>query len=143
MLFKRLNRSSPEQVFISMQANAAGIAADDVVSLETAAASVDGVKVIQPATALAAAHAIVGIADSAIANGSFGLVQIFGYRSTSRVILTDSTQSALAQALRAVSGQDYLSTVASTVGVMPPAVLLESLATGTTTASAKIFLRMM
>ena len=143
MIFKRLNRTAAEQIFAVFQANASGIAADDVVSLETTAASVDGVKVIQPGTALAAAHAVVGIADSAIGNGSYGLVQIFGYRSTSRIILTDSTQSALAQALKAVSAQDYLSTVASTVGVVPFAVLLESLAIGTTTASAKIFLRMM
>ena len=143
MIFKRLNRTAPEQVFAVFQANAAGIAADDVISLETAAASVDGVKVIQPGTALAASHAVVGVADAAIGNGAYGLGQIYGFRSTSRIILTDSTQSALAQALKAVSSQDYFSTVASTIGVVPFAVLLESLATGTTTASQKVFLRMM
>ena len=143
MIFKRLNRTLAEQIFLVFQANAAGIAADDVVSLETAAASVDGIKIIQPATALAAAHAVVGVADAAIANGAYGLVQVYGPRSTSRIILTDTSQAGLGHALKAVSGQDYLSTAVSTVGVVPFAVLLESLATGTTTASQKIFLRMM
>ena len=143
MIFKRLNRTAGEQIFLVFQANVSGIAADDVVGLETAAASVDGIKINQPATAVLAAHAVVGVADSAIANGSYGLVQVYGPRSTSRIILTDSTQSSLAQALKAVSGQDYFSTVASTVGVVPFAVLLESLTTGTTTASQKVFLRMM
>jgi hypothetical protein len=143
MIFKRLNRTLGEQVFIVMQANVSGIAADDVVCLETAAASVDGVKINQAATAALAAHGIVGVADAAIANGAYGLVQVYGPRSTSRIILTDSTQSSLAMALKGVSSQDYFSTVASTVGVVPFAVLLESLATGTTTASQKIFLRMM
>lgn len=143
MIFKRLNRTLAEQIFLVFQANAAGIAADDVVSLETAAASVDGIKIIQPATALAAAHGVVGVADAAIANGAYGLVQVYGPRSTSRIILTDTTASALALALKAVSGQDYFSTVASTVGVVPFAVLLESITTGTTTASQKVFLRMM
>ena len=142
MLFKRLNRSDAERVFIAMQANEANIAADDVVALETTAASVDGVKIVQPSTALQAAHGTIGVADAAIANGSFGLVQTWGYRSTSRLVTTDSSY-ALNVALRAASGQDYFSTVASTVGVVPLAVLLETATTSTGTVSRKIFLRCM
>lgn len=142
MLFKRINRSDAERVFIAMQANAAGIAADDIVCLESTAASVDGVKVIQPATALQAAHTCVGVADAAIANGSFGLVQIYGYRSTSRIVTTDSSY-ALDIALQPTSGQDYFSTKASTAGVTPLAVLLETHTTSTGTVSKKIFLRAM
>lgn len=142
MLFKRLNRSDAERVFISMQANEANIAADDCVALETTAASVDGVKIVQPATALQAAHGVVGVADAAIGNGSFGLVQIYGYRSTSRIVTTD-TSLALNLALRAASGQDYFSTVGSTVGVVPLGVLLETHTTSTGTVSKKIFLRCM
>ena len=142
MIFKRLNRTLAEQIFLVFQANVANIAADDVVSLETAAASVDGIKINQGATAIIANHAVVGVADAAIANGAYGLVQVYGPRSTSRIVMTDSSY-ALAVALRAASGADYFSTVASTVGVMPIAVLLETITTGTTTASVKVFLRMM
>lgn len=140
MIFKRLNRTEPERIFVVMQANEANIAADDVVCLESTAASVDGVKVIQPATALQAAHSVVGVADAAIANGAYGLVQVFGYRSTSRIVTTNSDY-ALNIALTPSSGQDYLSTVASTVGVVPLAVLLESQTSSTGTVSKKVFLR--
>jgi len=145
MLFKRLNRTDAERVFVVMQANASGIAADDVVQLELAAASVDGVKVIQPASANLLAT--VGVADAAIASGAYGLVQVYGYRSTSRIGPTDSTQSSLGQALVPVAGQDYFSTLTSVTGAnaFPIAILLESLTTGTSsnTVSKKIFLRCM
>lgn len=144
MLFKRLNRTDAERVFVVMQANAAGIAADDVVQLELTAASVDGVKVIQPATANLLAT--VGVADAAIANGAYGLVQVYGYRSTSRIGPTDSTQTSLGQALTPVAGQDYFSTITSlSMNGTPIAILLESLTTGTSsnTVSKKIFLRCM
>ncbi|HYE89554.1 MAG TPA: hypothetical protein VEA38_00985 [Terriglobales bacterium] len=142
MVIQRVNREAAERIFIVMQANESGIAADDVVALETTAASVDGVKVVQPATALQAAHGVVGVADAAIAQNAYGLVQVYGYRSTSRIVTTDSSY-ALNIALRAASGQDYFSTQASTVGVVPPAVLLETHTTSTGTVSKKVFLRMM
>ena len=144
MLFKRLNRTDAERVFVVMQANASGIAADDVVQLELAAASVDGVKVIQPASANLLAT--VGVADAAIASGAYGLVQVYGYRSTSRIGPTDSTQTSLGQALTPVAGQDYFATITSlSMNGTPIAILLESLATGTSsnTVSKKIFLRCM
>ena len=144
MLWKRLNRTAPETVFAVFQANAAGIAADDVVQLELTAASVDGVKIIQPATSNL--KAVVGVADAAIGNGAYGLVQIFGYRSTSRLGPTDSTQTSLGQCLTPVAGQDYFSTITSLGGNgYPIAVLLESMTTGTSsdTVSKKILLRAM
>jgi len=144
MLFKRLNRTDAERVFVVMQANASGIAADDVVQLELAAASVDGVKVIQPASANLLAT--VGVADAAIASGAYGLVQVYGYRSTSRIGPTDSTQTSLGQALTPVAGQDYFSTITSlSMNGTPIAILLESLTTGTSsnTVSKKICLRCM
>ena len=89
MLFQRLNKENPERIFQLMQANEANVAADDVVQLELTAASVDGVKIVQPNTG--ELNATVGIADAAIGNGNFGLVQIFGYRSTSRVLQTGTS----------------------------------------------------
>jgi hypothetical protein len=144
MLFKRLNRTDAERVFAVFQANAAGIAADDVVQLELTAASVDGVKIIQPAAA-PALLSTVGIADAAIANGAYGLVQIYGYRSTSRVNTSGSTY-ALGQVLTPVAAQDYLTSMTSLAGVWPAFICLEtvtSVATGDSTFSRKIFIRCM
>ena len=142
MLFKRLNRTDAERVFVVMQANVANIAADDVVSLETNASSVDGVKINQPATAIIAQHCVVGVADAAIANGAYGLVQIYGYRSTSRVLASNGDQ-ALAVALAPVSGQDYLSSFVSSTAIYPQFVLLESATSSNGTVSKKIFIRCM
>ena len=72
MIFKRINRTDAESVFIVLQANEAGVAADDVVQLELVAASVNGVLIVQPNAA--ELNAVVGIADAAIGNAAFGLV---------------------------------------------------------------------
>jgi hypothetical protein len=143
MIFKRVNRTDAERVFVVFQANEASIAADDVVGLELAAASVDGVKISQ--VAATEEHATVGVADAAIANGSYGLVQVYGYRSTSRINTTGATLTP-GVALGAVAGADYLETKASIAPPwMPIFTLLESAAsTGTTaTVSKKIFIRAM
>lgn len=142
MILKRVNREEAERVFIVMQANDANVAADGTVCLETNASSVDGVKVIRGATAIVANHCFVGVADAAISSGAYGLVQIYGYRSTSKVLASNADQ-ALGVALAAASAQVYLSSYASTVGVMPPAVLLESATSSNGTVSRKIFLRCM
>ena len=110
MLFQRVNRTDPERVFVVMQANEANIAKDDVVQLELTAASVDGVKIAQPNTN--ELHAAVGVADAAIANGEYGLVQVYGYRSSSRIFQT-SVSISLADLLVPVAGEDYLQAVAS------------------------------
>lgn len=143
MIFKRINRSDAERIFVAFQANEASIAADDVVGLELAAASVDGVKISQ--VAATEDHATVGVADAAIANGGYGLVQVYGYRSTSR-ILSSGASLTPGQAMGVAAGQDYLDTRASiSPAFLPAFVLLESAAsTGTTaTVSKKIFIRAM
>ncbi len=145
MLFKRLNRSDAERVFCVFQANVAGIAADDVVQLEFTAASVDGVKVIQPTSAQL--NGVVGVADAAIGNGAYGLVQIYGYRSTSRILQSGSTLP-LGVALIAVAAQDWLDTI-SLAGAgcyLPAFTLLETAASAVganSTISKKIFIRCM
>ena len=145
MLFKRLNRTDAERVFSVFQANEASIAADDVVALELTAASLDGVKIAQPVTASLAA--VVGIADAAIANGAYGLVQIYGYRSTSRVLQTGTSLTAGLTILTPVNAQDYLSSGATVpAGYLPAFVLLNSqtsVAGANSTVSAKIFIRTM
>lgn len=145
MLFKRLNRTDAERVFSVFQANAAGIAADDVVALELTDASVDGVKIVQPVAA--SLTAVVGIADAAIANGAYGLVQIYGYRSTSRVLMTGTSLTAGLTVLTPVASQDYLSSGATVpAGYLPAFVLLNSQSSApgaNSTTSAKVFIRAM
>ncbi len=144
MLFKRLNRSDAERVFCVFQANAAGISADDVVQLELNATSVDGVKIIQPTAAQM--WATVGVADAAIGNGSYGLVQIYGYRSTSRILLTGTSLTA-GCVLGPVAGSDYLQSQATVpIGYLPAFALLESASSAagaTDSVSKKIFIRAM
>lgn len=144
MIFQRVNRTDPERIFQVMQANEANVAADDVVQLELTAASVDGVKIVQPNTG--ELNATVGIADAAISNGSYGLVQIYGYRSTSRVLQT-GTSLTLGVALGPVAGSDMLQSNASIApSYMPAFVLLESASSAPgadSTVSKKIFIRCM
>lgn len=147
MVFKRLNRTSAEQVFGVFKAAEAGIAADDpvAVSVTGGAATPDGVSVEQPTgSAGQAVNTFVGVADAAIGNGSYGLVQIYGYRSTSRVLQQLSSVAA-GVALYPVSDQDFLASAAAAVAVAPVATLLDSIPTSgsTTSYSAKIFLRCM
>jgi len=147
MQFKRVNRDAPERIFCVFKANEAGIAADDVVQLELTAASVDGVLVVQPNSN--ELNAFCGIADAAIGNGSYGLVQVAGYRSTSRIFQTN-TSIALAQLLVPVAGADYVQSVASSttssadVTLQPVmAVLLETIASSSASAtiSKKIWIK--
>jgi hypothetical protein len=86
----------------------------------------------------------VGVADAAIGNGSYGLVQVYGYRSTSRVLQQLSSVAA-GVALYPVSDQDFLASAAAAVAAFPTATLLDSIPTSgsTTSYSAKIFLRCM
>jgi hypothetical protein len=144
MILKRLNRVAAETVFAVFQANASGIAADDVVSLELTAASVDGVKIVQPVTA--ALFATVGVADAAIANGAYGLVQIYGYRSTSRVLQTGTSLTA-GCVLGPLNAADHLGSVATVpIGYLPAFVLLEDASSApgaNSTTSKKIFIRAM
>lgn len=142
MIFKRLNRTSPEQVFAVFKAVEAGIAADDVVALDSA--SPDGVGIEQPTSGKLAG--VVGVADAAIASGAYGLVQIYGYRSTSRV-RSDSTSIAAFVPLKVVADADYLLSEASIAGsgqIFPSFVILETAADNSgSTLSKKIFIRCM
>jgi hypothetical protein len=115
------------------------------VALELTAASLDGVNIVQPVAA--ALSSVVGIADAAIANGAYGLVQIYGYRSTSRVLLTGTSLTAGLTQLAPVAANDYLSSGATVpAGYLPAFVLLNSQSSApgaNSTVSAKIFIRCM
>ncbi|MBI3937131.1 MAG: hypothetical protein HY323_09155 [Betaproteobacteria bacterium] len=137
-------------MFIVVQANEA-LAVDDCCQWELASASIDGVKVRQPDTGNL--FAFVGVADAAISANAFGLVQVYGYRSTSRVFQTDTSQNT-GVALVPTAAQVYLqsvattiqvsSTIATTVTLQPIfAVLGETVSNSaaSATTTAKVFIR--
>ncbi len=150
MLFKRVNRTDPEQIFVVVFNNeGASLSANNTCQLELASASVDGVKVRQPDTGNL--FAFVGIVDAAIADQAYGLVQIYGYRSTVTVFQTNTSQ-ATGQPLVPVAGVGYMATSATTLAsnttitFLPIfAVLAESItdSAGSATVNVKAFIRAM
>ena len=148
MIIKRLNRSDPERVFVVALCNEAN-SADDAVALETASASIDGIKVRQPDTGLL--YTFVGVSDASLASGAYGLIQVYGYRSTSKVFQTNTSQDT-GVVLVPVAAAAYLQSTASSttssanVTAQPIyAALLETIASSASsvTISAKVFLRAM
>ena len=116
------------------------MSADDGCILETNSDSIDGVRVRQTDTGLL--HAFVGVADAAITSGNYGLIQVYGYRSTSRVFQTN-TSIDTGTPLVPVAGAAYVQSFASSN--VPYAVLLETIvsAAASATISKKIFIRAM
>jgi len=139
MIFQRLNRTDPERIFMVMRSNETS-AADDCVCLETNSDSIDGVRVRLPDTGLL--HTFVGVADAAITSGSYGLIQVYGYRSTSRIFQTNTsidTGVVLTPVAAAVYAQSFASSN------VPYGVLLETIVSSSVsnTVSRKIFIRAM
>lgn len=111
MLLKRLNRDEPERVFVPFENNeGAQLNADATVRLQMNS-DVDGIKAVSVTTGTL--WAFLGIIDANVADGNFGLAQVYGYRSTSRVFQTNTSQ-ATGLPLAPVAGQQYLQTVATT-----------------------------
>lgn len=131
--------SVPEAVFgVFYNAEGASIPADAVCQMSMS--TPDGIKVVQPNTN--ELDGVLGVADAAIADATYGLVQLFGYRATSKLLLTDTSQAAGLK-LIPVAGQDYLKSVAAGDGRDGFFVLLESHTTGSGTTSKKIHIRAM
>ena len=147
MLFKKLNRTDPERVFVVVENNeGATINKDQTVQMDETT-DVDGVKVRDMDTG--SLYAFLGIADADIADNDFGLVQVYGYRSSSIVFQTDTSQ-APGVAMVPVAAQDYIQSVATTIAsnadvTLQPmfGALLERVASSSSSAtiSAKVFIR--
>jgi hypothetical protein len=150
VLFKRLNRTDPEQVFIVVLANeGATLNKDQTVQWEVASASVDGVRVRDMDTSNE--YCFAGVVDAAISDAAYGLIQIYGYRSTSILFQTNTSQDT-GLPLVPVAAQDYFQSVASTTAsnataTLQPvfAALLETIASSSASAtiSKKVFVRAM
>lgn len=143
MLFKRVSRISAEKIFMVVQ-NVSGSTATAGFALAfDISASVDGVRVSQCKTT--SNQAFAGLADSDIANNDYGLIQIYGYRSSGRIF--SSTGSSVAgDNLTVVTGSTHWGLTPATslgtskaFGFLAAAVTASSSSQFATTAS--VFIR--
>ncbi|HBH13814.1 MAG TPA: hypothetical protein DDX29_12005 [Clostridiales bacterium] len=146
MLFSRLNRTDPEKVFISVKAGEALLIGRPVCLHFN---GTDDGKVGYLADAATDGTLVVGLADKAIASGSYGLVQCYGYRSDAQII-NASDAAADCGAVMAVgsasSGHLYMSvSVGAASGIQPNFVLALSASktTSTTLYTGGVFIRCM
>lgn len=109
---------------------------DSIAQLDITTA-VDGVRVSQPTTA--GLIAMVGVVHANIATLKYGLVQTYGYRSTCKVLTTDTSQPAGVR-LIAVNAQDY---AASTSAGDTTLILVESHTSSTGSVSKKVLIKCM
>ena len=109
MLFKRISRAQPETVFIVVNNVSGSTITAGYSCVFDVGASANGVRVTQASSTDLQAYA--GVADSDIANGDYGLAQVYGYRSS--VYVYSSTGSSAAG--------DELTVVADQWGLTPGA----------------------
>lgn len=141
MLFKRVTRDLPEQVFVAFENNEGGTMAKDATAQLDLTTAIDGVKaryVDQHQQ-----YAFLGIVDAAVAAGAFGLCQVYGYRSSSTVVRTDTDLSA-GMPLTVVTNVQHLAqvgTAAATALADVYVVAAESSTSGTGSSTPKVFIR--
>lgn len=143
MLFKRVSRASAEQVFIVVQ-NVSGGTLTAGYSCCFELGSVDGVRVTQPATAFLQAFA--GVADADIANNAYGLIQVYGYRSSAYISRSSEKATAAGVELEVLNGNWGLSPVGGAIssGQTKAFAFLCEAVTSSGSASyttAKVFIR--
>jgi len=134
MLFQRLNRSDAEKAFIIVQNNAGATITANYPCVWDISASLDGVKVSKPATATLSLF--VGIADDDIADQAYGLVQVYGYRTSAYVTNDTSVAIAAGDILIPVNAQWYMARSAASDGKSGFIFAAEAFATATTPAAA-------
>src|SRR4051812_22274224 len=107
MLIPQLNGGplqGPEVVYGAFYNPSASTLPKDSIAQLDITTAVDGIRASQPTTA--GLIAMVGVVHADIATLSYGLVQTYGYRSTCKVLTTDTSQPAGVR-LIAVNAQDY------------------------------------
>ena len=140
MLFQQVNRTDAEKVF-GVYTAVGALAADMPVCLDiSATGNVTGYH-ISSATA-AALDCVVGVTDAAFTASAVGLVQLYGYRATSLVLITDTSYAAGVK-LVPVDQKSYLQYVTTADGRDGHFAALVSISTSSAskTGSAKIFIR--
>jgi hypothetical protein len=146
MLFSRINRTDPEKVFISVKAGEALLKGRPVCLHFS---GTDDGKVGYLADAAPDAACVVGIADTAIASGDYGLVQCYGYRSDAVMVLGTSCgvdSFAILCVISESSGGLSMSVAAGAATAMNPMFVFANSVSKTVTATlwaGGVFIRCM
>jgi hypothetical protein len=142
MLLQRVNRTDAEKVFTICQ-NVAGATITAGYAAVWDGSSPDGVKVTKPATATLSLF--VGLANSNIADSSYGLFQVYGYKSQAFLTNDTSTAVAIGDILVPVNAAWYLDYSAASDGKTGFVYAGQTFATATAGAVAaankKVFIR--
>lgn len=101
MLFKRISRTSAETVFVVVKNVSGSTVTSGYSVVWDLSTDVDGVRVTRATTALR--NAFAGVADADIANGDYGLIQVYGYRSSAYITRSTVKVSAAGEALECVN----------------------------------------
>ena len=89
MLFQRVNRTDAEKVFVIVyNASGGAFVAGQATEYDIGTSS-DGIRVTTPSTAGLSSFA--GVLPAAIANGAYGLAQVYGYTASASVKPTLAT----------------------------------------------------
>ena len=84
MLFQRVNRTDAEKVFVVVYNASGGAFTTGQCMVWDCGTSADGIRVTTPATATLSSFA--GLASAGIANGAYGLAQVYGYTASASVV---------------------------------------------------------
>jgi hypothetical protein len=142
MLFKRVSRTAPEQIFVVVKNVSGGTMTAGYWAAWDTGASADGVRVTQQGAATLGA--VAGVADADIANNDYGLLQVYGYRSSAYIYSSTGT-SAVGDILFPVASEWgmspylYAQTVTKGFGFLCAAVSASSSSQYHTTG--KVFIR--
>jgi hypothetical protein len=150
MLFKRINRSDPERVYMIVKNSYTVALSNGQAVIWDFITDQDGVSVERPtARATNAGFAFAGIVAETIDIGAYGLIQVYGYHSAARVrIKTSSTPSILyggPLALNSAGSLFCLESIATgsmSILVYPCAIALGAYSLWTTTTIA-VFVKAM
>lgn len=141
MLFTRTSPDVPERIFCVVQNNNGATMAKDATCQMDASTDADGIKARYVSDGQQ--YAFLGIVDQAIASTAFGLVQVYGYRSSSNVVRTDTNLSA-GMPLTVVTNVQHLAqvgTAAATALGSIWVVAVQSSTSGTGSSSPKVFIK--
>jgi len=135
MLFQRINRSDPEKVFMVVKAGENLLAGRPVCIQFT---GTDDGLIGMLANAAGDGASTVGIADGAIASGGYGLVQVFGFRSSAKVLGASNfsvNQHAILNVMHASSGGLSMSVSIGAATAMAPMFIAAVSASSTLTTA--------
>lgn len=111
MIFQRVNRTDAEKVFVVVYNASGGAFTAGQVLCWDCGTSADGIRVTTPAAAILSAFA--GLATAGIANGAYGLAQVYGYCSIASVKPDITTALAAGVIMKPVDADANLSCAAS------------------------------